>query len=448
MAVEIPFVREMRFTYGEAEQVSPLVRRVVARNPGLFTLYGTNTYLVGRGRVVVIDPGPLLKEHQAALRRALGGETVSHILVTHRHLDHCEAATALARETGALAGRGRPGGADAPSRGPRPRGGGGRDLHPRRGAGPGRPGGGARTGPWRSCPPRGTPPTTSATPCPPRRLLFTGDHVMGWSTSVVIPPDGDMRAYVASLRLLQSRDDRAYLPGHGPAVTAPHPYVTALAAHRAEREREILSALAAGHHTIPDIVGVVYAAVDPRLHPAAGLSVLAHLRALVAEKRVACHGRPRPGGRVPTGASTPVPPGGAAGRACRSRPRSNRPTAVLPRAPSRVPWATRRLVSASALPRCPHAGTAPDSRRAGRPPGGPPCLVGRGRSPGADLLLQRLRRGHGFVNRVALAAQAADHHPDIDIRWNRVTLRLTTHSVGALTDLDRALVEQIDALGA
>ncbi|HUU61403.1 MAG TPA: MBL fold metallo-hydrolase, partial [Acidimicrobiia bacterium] len=102
MATEIPFVREMSFTYGEADRPSPLVRRVVARNPSLFTLYGTNTYLVGRGTVAVIDPGPLLGEHQAALRHALPGETVSHVLVTHRHLDHCESALALARETGAL----------------------------------------------------------------------------------------------------------------------------------------------------------------------------------------------------------------------------------------------------------------------------------------------------------------------------------------------------------
>ena len=140
-----------------------------------------------------------------------------------------------------------------------------------------------------------TPGHTSDHLCfalPEEGLLFTGDHVMGWSTSVVIPPDGDMRRYVASLRLLQSRRDRTLLPAHGPGVTEPGPYLAALAAHRAEREAEILAALAAGHRSIPDIVGVVYAAVDPRLHPAAGLSVLAHLRALVAEGRVDCNGDP------------------------------------------------------------------------------------------------------------------------------------------------------------
>jgi len=291
MAVEIPFVREMRFTYGEAEQVSPLVRRVVARNPSLFTLQGTNTYIVGRGRVVVLDPGPLLKEHQAALRRALGGETVSHILVTHRHLDHCEGATALAHETGARLAAGAPGTGAAGLPGHHHEEEVDQAFTPDLVLG----NGGRVAGPDWALEVLPTPGHTSDHLCyalPADGILFTGDHAMGWSTSVVIPPDGDMRAYVASLRLLQSRDDRSYLPGHGPAVTAPHPYVTALAAHRAEREREILAALGAGRHTIPDIVQLVYAAVDPRLHPAAGLSVLAHLRALVTEKRVACKGSP------------------------------------------------------------------------------------------------------------------------------------------------------------
>jgi glyoxylase-like metal-dependent hydrolase (beta-lactamase superfamily II) len=289
--VEIPFVREMRFTYGEAEQVSPLVRRVVARNPSLFTHYGTNTYLVSRDRVVVIDPGPLLKEHQAALRRALGGETVTHILVTHRHLDHCEAAAALARETGAPVEAGSPGRPMPPPQGHDHEEGVDEHFTPDVILGKGD----RVAGPDWALEVLPTPGHTSDHLCyalSGEKVLFTGDHVMAWSTSVVIPPDGDMRAYAASLRLLQARDDRAYLPGHGPALAAPHRYVAALAAHRAEREREILSALAAGHHTIPDIVQMIYAAVDPRLHPAAGLSVLAHLRALVAEKRVACAGSP------------------------------------------------------------------------------------------------------------------------------------------------------------
>ena len=291
MAVEIPFVREMSFAYGEAESVFPLVRRLVARNPGLLTLHGTNTYLVGRGRVAVIDPGPLLAEHQAALRAALRGEIVGHVLVTHRHLDHCESAVALAQETGAVlaAGARRPGD-------PLPFGdGGGEAADPALvpdlvlGAGD------CLEGPGWALEALPTPGHTSDHLCfslSGEGLLFTGDHVMGWSTSVVIPPDGDMAAYRASLRRLQERNDRAYLPGHGPEVTDPQPYVAALAGHRAEREAEVLAALAAGLRTVAAIVPVVYAAVDPRLHPAAGMSVLAHLRELIAEGSVGCEGEP------------------------------------------------------------------------------------------------------------------------------------------------------------
>lgn len=293
MAVEIPFVRAMRFTYGEPEQLSPLVRRVVARNPSLFTLYGTNTYLVGRGTVAVIDPGPLLDEHQAALRRALQGETISHILVTHRHLDHCESALALARASGALLVGGRHRGTEAPAT----------DAVLEEGVDPGFTPtlvlrvGDRVEGPGWSLETVLTPGHTSDHLClvlSAENSLFTGDHVMGWSTSVIIPPDGDMRSYVASLRLLQQREDRVHLPGHGPALTDPRPYLAALVAHREEREAQILTALASGPSSIPAIVQAVYAAVDLRLHPAAGLSVLAHLRALVAEGRVACDGEPSP----------------------------------------------------------------------------------------------------------------------------------------------------------
>jgi glyoxylase-like metal-dependent hydrolase (beta-lactamase superfamily II) len=291
MATQIPFVREMRFTYGEPEQVSPSVRRLVARNPGLLTRHGTNTYLVGRGTVAVVDPGPLLGEHRSALRRALHGEAVSHVLVTHRHLDHSESALALARETGALlaAGAHRPPGVIPAG------------LHFGEAADPGLTpdltltDGQRVEGPGWALAVVATPGHSSDHLCfalPAEYLLLTGDHVMGWSTSVVIPPDGDMAAYRASLRLLQHRDERTYLPGHGPAVAEPRHYVTALVAHRVEREMEILAALAAGRATVPEIVQVVYAAVDPRLHPAAGMSVLAHLQALVAEHRVACDGEP------------------------------------------------------------------------------------------------------------------------------------------------------------
>jgi glyoxylase-like metal-dependent hydrolase (beta-lactamase superfamily II) len=289
MATQIPFVRDMRFAYGEPEQVSPSVRRVVARNPNLLTLYGTNTYLVGRGTVAVVDPGPLLGEHLAGLRRALHGEAVSQVLVTHRHLDHCESAAALARETGAVLAAG----ARRPSSDPFVGAQFGEAADPAFTPDVVLEDGERVQGPGWTLEVVATPGHTSDHLCfslGAEGLLLTGDHVMGWSTSVVIPPDGDMAAYRASLRLLQPRDDRAYLPGHGPAVTEPRHYVTALVAHRVEREMEILAALAAGKTTIPEIVRVVYAAVDPRLHPAAGMSVLAHLEALIAQRRVVCDG--------------------------------------------------------------------------------------------------------------------------------------------------------------
>jgi glyoxylase-like metal-dependent hydrolase (beta-lactamase superfamily II) len=289
VAVEIPFVREMCFSYAQGEELSPLVRRVVARNPGPFTGHGTNTYLVGRGRVAVIDPGPSLEEHQAALRRALNQETVSHVLVTHRHLDHSESAGRLAAETGAALAAGPP-----PAFGEEPVVFGeavDRSLAPDRLLAAGD----FVDGPGWRLEVLPTPGHTSDHLCfalPQEAAAFTGDHVMGWSTSVVIPPDGDMRAYLASLRLLQARRDRNLLPGHGPVLTDPAPYLAALIAHREEREAQIVSALADGVATVPAIVEAVYTDVDPGLHPAAALSVLAHLRALVAEGRAACWGEP------------------------------------------------------------------------------------------------------------------------------------------------------------
>ena len=291
MTTKIPFVREMRFAYGEVQPIAPLVRRVVARNPSLFTLYGTNTYLVGRGTVAVIDPGPLLGEHRAALRDALQGDTVSHVLVTHRHLDHCETAGDFARETGAVlaAGRRRPGDPLPPGNGLE------ETADPALAPDLVLAAGDRLGGPDWALEVVATPGHTSDHLCfalAGEGVLFTGDHVMGWSTSVVIPPDGDMAAYRASLRLLQGRNDRTYLPGHGPPIADPGPYLAALVAHRTEREGEILAALAPGPSTIPEIVRLLYAAVDPRLHPAAGRSVLAHLRELTAGGRVACEGEP------------------------------------------------------------------------------------------------------------------------------------------------------------
>lgn len=297
MTTEIPYVREMDFAYGRAEELFPGVRRIVARNPGLFTGYGTNTYLIGRNRVALIDPGPDLPEHQAALRRALGDDEVDFVLITHRHLDHSQAAAGLAAATGAVL-----------AAGPR---------------GPGAPGGFAEAfdstlapdlvlqggeivgGPGWELEAVPTPGHSRDHVCyalAEGRLLFTGDHVMGWSTSVVIPPDGDMAAYRDSLHVLAERGDRALLPGHGPAITDPGPYLAALIAHREEREAQILAALEGGPLTVESIVQRVYADVDPRLHRAAGMSVLAHLESLAAEGRAAAQESPggKPRYRLPT----------------------------------------------------------------------------------------------------------------------------------------------------
>jgi glyoxylase-like metal-dependent hydrolase (beta-lactamase superfamily II) len=276
--------RDFVCEYGVLEPVTPLVRRLVARNPGPFTFRGTGTYVVGRGTVAVIDPGPDLAEHVGALLHALRGETVSHILVTHTHLDHSPATAALKAATG------------APAYGVGPHGG-------ERAAGGSEAGadfdfapdvvlhdGDAVEGPgWRLTAVH-TPGHTSNHLCfalAEERALFTGDHVMGWSTSVISPPDGDMAAYRRSLGKLLERDgDDIYIPTHGAPIADPKPHVRAFLAHRAERETAILRRIAAGDETVPAMVAAIYADIDPRLHPAAARSVLAHLVELVDTGRV------------------------------------------------------------------------------------------------------------------------------------------------------------------
>lgn len=283
MAVEIPFVRDIEFSYGDSDRVSPLIRRVVAENPSAFTFKGTGTYIVGHGKVAVIDPGPLIDTHIEALLRALEGETVTHILITHTHSDHSPAAAPLKARTGAKTYGYGPHGAGSGEED------GDMDFVPdvelRHGdviEGDG----------WTiEC--VHTPGHTSNHLCfalREEKALFTGDHVMGWSTSIVSPPDGDMTAYMDSLKLLLARDDEIYWPTHGPAIRDPKPLVRAFIAHREERERQIVAEIAAGRCRIADMVPVMYAAVDKRLHPAAARSVLAHMTRLVAQGRVVADG--------------------------------------------------------------------------------------------------------------------------------------------------------------
>jgi glyoxylase-like metal-dependent hydrolase (beta-lactamase superfamily II) len=269
--------------YGVSEQLSPLVRRVLARNPSPFTFTGTGTYIVGEGRVAVIDPGPLDPAHLEALADAINGETVSHILVTHTHMDHSPAAVPLAAATGApILGC-------APlvlaDDGPRADAGFDPTYAPDRVLADGD----VVHGPGWTLAAVHTPGHTSNHLCfslAEEAALFTGDHVMGWSTTVVAPPDGDMSAYMTSLERLLSRDDRVYYPTHGAPVSEPRRWTRHLIAHRRQREGQILALLAEGPRQIPAMVERMYQGVDKRLWPAAGRSVLAHLIDLRARGRV------------------------------------------------------------------------------------------------------------------------------------------------------------------
>ena len=287
--VDIPFRRQLDFEYGEVAWLSPLVRRVVARNPSAFTLYGTGTYILGRGNVAVIDPGPLDAAHIEAILRATAGETITHMLVTHTHMDHSPGCRLLAAHADAKTyGFGRHG-AGKIAAGVLVEEGGDMDFEPdvrvRDGdvvAGDG----------W-SAECVHTPGHTSNHVCYALReenALFTGDHVMGWSTSVVAPPDGDMKSYMASLDKLLGRDDAVYWPTHGPSIVEPKPHVRAFVAHRREREDQIRSCLAAGVERIEDMVPLMYAGVPRQLHPAAARSVLAALHYLIERGEASCIG--------------------------------------------------------------------------------------------------------------------------------------------------------------
>lgn len=292
MAADIPFVRDMAFEYGVPEQVSPLIRRLVARNPSPFTFHGTGTYVVGQGKVAVIDPGPDLPQHVDALVSALRGEQVTHLLITHTHLDHSPAAKHLKQAT------------NAPTYGFGPHGSG--RLEEMKGVEEGadrdfvpdivvRDGTVIAGAGW-TFEVVHTPGHTSNHVCYAlleEKALFTGDHVMGWSTSVISPPDGDMRAYIRGLRRLLTREDKIYWPTHGPPVTAPKPFVEAFIAHREAREREILDCLRRGQGAIPEMVEAIYAHVPEELRRAAARSVLAHLVHLVESGGVRCDGPPR-----------------------------------------------------------------------------------------------------------------------------------------------------------
>ena len=280
----IDFDRAFDAVPGVAEQVSALVRRVLCDNPGPFTFRGTSTFIIGKGQVAVIDPGPEDEAHLAALLDAVRGETVSHILVTHTHADHSPLASRLKAATGAeIYGFGKVARPDDESvrldasvdHDFKP------DVvfsHGSRIAGRG----------W-SLEAVHTPGHMSNHLCfalAEEKALFAGDHVMAWSTSVVAPPDGNMGHYMSSLRLLLDRDDSIYWPAHGPERRDPLPLVRSLLAHRNMREQAVVQRLKAGDRTVAEIVRAVYAGIDPKLHGAAALSTRAHLDLLIEQGRV------------------------------------------------------------------------------------------------------------------------------------------------------------------
>lgn len=306
------FLTEPTPPYGTVEQVSPMVGRLVADNPSRFTYHGTGTYLVGPpdgGELAVIDPGPDDRVHVEALLAAIGDRTVSHLLITHTHPDHSPAAAALAAATGAptygfgphpeaavAAHRERVGRAlDAGEEPESEDGEGGGDLAfiPTVQVGDGD----VITGDGFTFEALHTPGHISNHLCftlEEEQTLFTGDHVMGWSTTVIPAPDGNLSDYLANLRRLLGRPEQLYRPTHGPAITDPHPWVADLIAHRVERERQITAALAAGPRTIASLVSELYVHIDEELHRAAGGSVYAHLLDLARNGRADADPRPDP----------------------------------------------------------------------------------------------------------------------------------------------------------
>ena len=294
--VSIPFRREVDFEYGEADEVAPGIRRVVARNPSPFTLHGTGTYILGRGQVAVIDPGPADPAHIQAILDATAGETISHMLVTHTHMDHSPGCRLLAAHCDAKTYAFGSHGAGKIAAGVVVEEGGDMDFEPDVVV---RDGDVIDGDDWSvAC--VHTPGHTSNHMCyavAKDRVLFSGDHVMGWSTSVISPPDGDMADYMSSLAGLLTRDDNVYWPTHGPPIEDPKPHVRAFIEHRREREREVLECLANGATRIAEMVPTMYANVPTYLHAAAARSVFATMALLVDRGDVACDEDPDVGSR-------------------------------------------------------------------------------------------------------------------------------------------------------
>ena len=294
MSDDIPFDKRFDLPPGKVEEVYPGVRRLLCNNPGPFTFKGTVSYIVGRDRVAIIDPGPLDETHIEALLDAVRNEMVTHILVTHTHRDHSPAAARIKAATGA------PTYGEGPHRAarelhldeaPRLDAGGDREFHPDFKL----VDGDVVAGDGWSFEALATPGHTAnhmAFALKGSEIIFSGDHVMAWSTPVVAPPDGAMGDYMASLEKLLRRPETTYFPGHGGAVRDAPRFVESYIRHRRGREHAILSRLADGSSDIPTLVQAIYVGLDPRLAKAAGLSVFAHLEDLVARGLIVTDGAP------------------------------------------------------------------------------------------------------------------------------------------------------------
>lgn len=279
-------------SHGVPVEVAPGVHRLTVNNPSAFTFHGTNSYIVGTKGLAVIDPGPEDEAHFQALLAAIAGRPVSHIFLTHTHIDHSPLAARLSAATGA------PMAAEGPHRPARPLRIG--EVNPLDASGDTafRPDLLLKDGEvtegdgWalRAVTTPGHAANHLVFALEGTGILFSGDHVMAWSTSIVAPPDGAMADYMASLDKILTRDDRQYLPGHGGPVEDPAAFVRALKTHRKMRERAIVERIRAGDRTIAEMVRAIYRDTDPRLHGAAGLSVLAHLEDLVARGLVGVDG--------------------------------------------------------------------------------------------------------------------------------------------------------------